>query len=75
MSNTQRLTVSLPKYLYEDLLQLVAAGNISSFVARAVETRLLEAESDPFDEFIKLREKFPKKRREEIIKAIRKGRV
>lgn len=71
----QRITVSLPEYLYKDLLQLVSAGNVSRFVAQAVETRLTEAEGNPFEEFLKLRKKFPKKRREEIIKAIRKGRI
>lgn len=75
MNNTQRLTVSFPKYLYEDLVQLVPAGQVSSFVAQAVEKELIEAENDPFEEFIKLRKKFPKKRRGEVIKAIRKGRI
>ena len=75
MSNTQRITVSFPKYLYEDLVQLVPTGQVSSFVAQAVEKELIEAGGDPFEEFIKLREKFPKRRREQIIRAIRKGRI
>lgn len=75
MNNTQRITVSFPKYLYEDLVQLVPSGQVSSFVAQAVEKELIEAEGDPFEEFMKLRKKFPKKRREEIMKAIKKGRI
>jgi len=74
MNNTQRITISLPKYLYEDLVQLIPTGQVSSFVAQAVEEQLIEFESDPFEEFMKLRKRFPKKQREEIIRAIRKGR-
>lgn len=70
----QRITVSLPRYLYESLVQLIPPGRVSKFVARAVEMQLIEYESDPFEEFIKLRKKFPKKKRKEIIKAIEKGR-
>ena len=74
MNNTQRITISLPKYLYEDLVQLIPTGQVSSFVAQAVEEQLIEFESDPFEEFIKLRRKFPKRQRGEIIKAIKKGK-
>lgn len=45
--NTQRITVSLPKYLYEDLVQLVPTGRISNFVAQAVEKELIEVDIDP----------------------------
>jgi hypothetical protein len=70
----QRITISLPEYLYENLLQLVPTGQVSSFVAGAVEKELIETESDPFEDFIKLREKLPKKGKAAILKAIEKGR-
>lgn len=71
----QRITVTLPKYLYEDLTEQIPAGQVSGFVAEAVETHLMESGGDPIEEFIKLRRKLPKVRREDIVKAIRKGRI
>lgn len=73
--NTQRISVSLPDYLYEDLVRQMPAGRVSRFVAKAVEKELLELETEPVEEFIDLREKLPKKTKTEIIKAIRKGRI
>lgn len=70
----QRITISLPEYLYEDLLQMVPTGSISSFVARAVETNLTGLEKDPIEEFIEVRKKLPKKGKEEIMKEIKRGR-
>ena len=72
---TKRVTISIPEYLYNNLNEEVPAGQVSSFVAQAVETRLMERSSDPVGDFIKLREKVPKIRREDILKAIRKGRA
>lgn len=74
MNNTQRLTISLPKYLYEDLVQLVPIGQVSGFVTQAVEKKLIEFDSDPIEEFIELSRKLPRKGKIEIIKAIKKGR-
>lgn len=71
----QRITISLPKYLYEGLTQQIPSGEISKFVVRAVEAHLLEHESDPFEEFLKLKKQFPKIKRSLIIKAIKKGRI
>jgi len=73
--NIQRITVSLPDYLYKDLVKQMPPGRVSGFVARALERELLEMETEPIEEFITLAEKLPKKSRGEIIKAIRKGRV
>lgn len=73
--NIQRITVSLPDYIYEELAQQMPAGQVSRFVARAVEKELMELETEPVEEFIALREKLPKKTKREIIRAIRKGRV
>jgi len=73
--NMQRITVSLPDYLYEDLVRQMPQGWVSRFVARAVEKELMELEGEPIGEFIALREKLPKKTKREIIRAIRKGRI
>jgi len=71
----QRITISLPKYLYEDLIQRVPERGVSGFVAQAVESRLMAADVDPIKEFIKLRERLPKIKRQGIIQAIKKGRL
>lgn len=73
--NTQRITVSLPNYLYEDLVRQMPPGQVSRFVAQALERELMVLETDPIGEFIALREKLPKKTKTEIIKAIKKGRI
>lgn len=73
--NTQRITVSLPKYLYEDLVQLIPAGRVSHFVAQALENKLMEVDEDPIEEFIALRKKLPKAKKATILKAIKKGRA
>ena len=74
MNNTQRITISLPKYLYEDLVRLVPTGQVSSFVARAVEKKLTSLNTDPIDEFIEFQKRLPKKKKMDIMKAIEKGR-
>ncbi|KKQ37817.1 MAG: hypothetical protein US53_C0008G0008 [Candidatus Woesebacteria bacterium GW2011_GWA1_37_7] len=76
--NYQRVTVSLPKYVYEDLISLLGKGKISSFVAEAAEDKLLEKKleaKDPIEAFLALRKKTKKISDEEIMAAIRKGRT
>ena len=78
--NYHRVTVSLPKNIYEDLLSLYGKGKISSVVAEAVEKKVLEKKlkkEDPVEEFLSLREKLnlPKLSDKEIFAAIRKGRM
>lgn len=73
--NTQRITISLPKYLYDDLVKQVNKGQISGFITNILEKELTATKTDPIDEFIKLREKLPQKKQEEIIKAIKKSRL
>lgn len=72
--NTQRITISIPKYLYDDLVRQLPPRKISGFVASALEKELINQESDPIDEFIKLRKTLPKIKRLNILKAIEKGR-
>lgn len=76
--NTQRITVSLPQYIHEDLLASVSKRQLSRFVAEAVEERLLDQKikpADPIDQFLNLRKKLPKFSNKEILEAIRKGRT
>jgi hypothetical protein len=73
--NTQRITVSIPTYLYENLIRQLPAGKISRFVSQAIEKELMKVGAEPIEEFIALRERLPKKCRAEIIKAIKKGRI
>lgn len=70
----QRITISLPKYLYEDLVQLIPPGRVSNFVAQAVERKLIELNTNPIEEFINLRKKLPRKKKMVLLKAIEKGR-
>lgn len=73
--NTQRITVSIPKYLYDQLIRFTKPRKVSDFVAQAVERQLLEAkDTDPISEFVSLRKKLPKFPRKDILEAIKKGR-
>jgi len=71
----QRITVSLPEHIYNNLVQIVPQRGISGFVSRAVENSLMEEDLDNIQEFVNLRKKLPRKRAKDIIKAIKKDRV
>ncbi|MDZ7587581.1 MAG: hypothetical protein U0946_07550 [Patescibacteria group bacterium] len=79
--NTQRLTISLPDYVYDQLLMMFDRGRISKFISEATEKLLIakrmEAKTDPVEEFLNLRKtlKFPKMTDKQIKKAINKGRA
>ena len=76
--NYQRVTVSLPKNIYEDLLKLIGKGKVSSFVAEATEEKILDKKiepKDPIEAFLALRKKPKKISDSEIMAAIRKGRT
>ena len=76
--NFQRITVSLPNHIYEDLLRLLGKGNVSSFVAEATEAKLLEEKmepKDPIEAFFALRKITTKRSFKQILAAIRKGRT
>ena len=70
----QRITFSLPKDIYQELVGLLPAGEVSKFVTRAVEKELLAFSFDPIEDFIELGKKLPKRKKEAILKAIRRGR-
>lgn len=71
----QRITISIPKYLYEDLVRQLPPRKMSSFTARALEKELIELETDPIDDFIQIRKRLPKTKKGVILKAIKNGRI
>lgn len=76
--NTQRITISLPDYLYRQVTARVKSGGVSKFVAKAVEDKLLcvtPSAKDAVEEFMNLRKKLPKLTRTQIRKAIERGRA
>ena len=76
--NYQRVTVSLPKDIYGELLRIIGKGKISSFVAEATEDKLLEEKidkTDPIKAFFALRKITTKRTTKQILAAIRKGRT
>ncbi|KKQ42681.1 MAG: hypothetical protein US60_C0014G0002 [Microgenomates group bacterium GW2011_GWC1_37_8] len=76
--NYRRVTVSLPKNLYEDLLTMFGKGKISGVLAEAAERRILEKKlepKDPIKAFFALRKITSKLTHEEIMDAIHKGRT
>lgn len=75
--NTQRVTVSLPSYIYGRLIKQVPERQISRFVADVLEEKLLASlikSRDPIDDFLEMRKKVPKLSYKKIREAINKGR-
>ncbi len=77
MTNTQRITISLPDYLYQQLQTYTPKRLTSRFVAEAVEAKLIEKKipTDPLEELIQIRKKLPKFTTKQILAAIHKGRT
>ncbi len=76
--NYQRVTVSLPKNVYQDLITLIGKGKVSSFVANATKKMVLDEKltpGSPVDAFLSHRDKLPKLSDKQIMAAIRKGRM
>lgn len=75
--STQRLTITLPDYLHDWLMNDVPARQVSQFVSKALEEKiltLLRTRKNPIDEFLALRKKTPKISQKEIFTAIEKDR-
>jgi hypothetical protein len=75
--NTQRLTISLPNYLYQNLLKITEPRKISRFITSVLEEKIinLKTSQNPIKDFLALRSKLPKKKGDQILKAIKKGRL
>lgn len=75
MLNVQRLTISLPDYLYQLLTSHVENGKVSQFVTGILERELIAKKTlNPVSEFFELRGRLPKKSCRQIRLAIKKGR-
>jgi hypothetical protein len=79
--NTQRLTISLPDYLYDQLMMMYGRGEVSKFMSEAAERLIvdkkIETKINPVEDFINFRNsaKFPKMTDRQIKKAINRGRA
>ena len=79
--NTQRITISLPDYLYDQLMANYGRGEVSKVMSEAAEKLLIEkkveTKTNPVDDFINFRNsvKFPKMTDRQIKKAINRGRA
>jgi len=75
--NTAQISITMPEYVYQTLISFISKGKISSFISQAVEAKLLQESyaGNPVDEFIALSKKTPKQTQENIIQAIKKGRL
>lgn len=78
-TRTQRITVTMPGYLVQQLNHNIAKGDISSFVTRAVSDKLTDVTTkNAIDDFFALRKKFAKTKpvsTAAILRAIHKGRT
>jgi metal-responsive CopG/Arc/MetJ family transcriptional regulator len=77
--NMQRLTISMPASIYEQVLAIVGKGKVSEFIAEAAEAKVLEeravVQENPTDRLFALSEKMPKMTVKQIKAAINKGRI
>lgn len=77
--NTQRLTISLPDYVYDQLMMMYSRGQISKFISEAVEKEIVSdkfaRKSSPAEELLRLKKGLPKITRVQIFKAMAKGRA
>ena len=77
-TNVQKISVSISKDIYQELVAFLGKGNISSFITEAAEEKLLEKKlepKDPVEAFLRLRKVTPKLTHKQIMAAIRKGRM
>lgn len=75
----KRLTVSLPEYVYEQLMVYTVPRGVSSFVSAAVSEKisqdLVTKTVDPWKAFLAARKLITKKNKISIRAAINKGRM
>lgn len=68
----------MPVATYDDVVNLAGRGRVSSYIARAVKSMVLDEKltpADPVDAFLAHRDKLPKLTDNQIMAAIRKGRM
>jgi hypothetical protein len=75
--NLKRITISLPTYLYDQIVATVPERQISKFVSQSIEDKLLDKKRITYKtakDIYVLRDSLPKFSSEDIKKAIEKGR-
>lgn len=77
MSTTvQKISISMPAYLYARLAAMLAKREVSGYITTAVEEKLLDDITDgPVEQFFALRNRLPKMSRQTIDRAMAKGRT
>lgn len=75
--NTQRITISIPDYIYKQLTSLANPRGVSRFVADALEEKIIKTRknTNAVEDFLALRKILPKRSIKQIIAAIHKGRT
>lgn len=78
-TKSQRITISLPNYLYDRLKKRVPNRQVSRFISEAVSEKLpvvlQTAEEDPVEAFLEMGKHFKKLPLSQILKNIRRGRT
>lgn len=77
---TKRITVSVPTYIYKQAKKMVKDRELSSFVADAIQEKVINTrikeKTDPVEVFMNLRKKYPHKlSTKQILANISKGRA
>ncbi len=77
MSNTvSKFSISMPSYIYRQLSAQLGKREVSSFIASAVEEKLLDVSAgDSVEAFIALRRRLPKVTGQALKEAIGQGRL
>lgn len=74
----KKITISMPDYLYDQVRKFAKPGEVSQFITKAVlsmvGTLVTRKTSDPWDDFLALRDELPKFSAKEIREAINFGR-
>lgn len=74
-----RITITIPDYIYRQVRKQTKPGEVSSFVASALQDKvgenIIRSAIDPWDEFFSLRKSLPKFTYRQIKNAINKGRA
>jgi hypothetical protein len=76
----QKITITLPTYIVQDLNKKVKKGAKSNFIYEAIREKLLDQQValknivDPIDEAYEYSKTLPKLSTTKLIKAIKKGR-
>ncbi len=79
----QKVTITLPSVLIEDLSENIKKGDKSKFIAEAIQDKIRRERLDgstsnyrkALRNLVEMRKKLPKFSREEILESIRRGRA